>query len=126
MGFLEFAFKLSTWALILTFTVFAVLGILAALKFIIPNKGDGDLVEISEKALAIAKWAVFFAFFAFLILMAITAGVEYITGGQVTNPTIIAFAGVVKWVGGQMERIVRKFFGGYAYDPAASTSILSP
>ena len=38
MGFLEFAFKLSTWALILAFTVFAVLGILSALKYIIPNK----------------------------------------------------------------------------------------
>lgn len=123
MGFLEFAFKLSTWALILAFTVFAVLGILAALKFIIPNKGDGDLVEISSGALAMAKWGVFFAFLAFLILMAVTAGAEYITSGQVTNPTIVTFAELVKWVGRQMEKIVRKFFGGYAYDPTASTSI---
>lgn len=123
MGFLEFAFKLSTWALILAFTVFAVLGILAALKFIIPNKGDGDLVEISDGALAIAKWGVFFSFLAFLILMAVTAGAEYITGGQVTNPTIVAFVNLVKWVGGQMERVVGRFFGGYAYDPTASASI---
>ena len=125
MGVLEFAFKLSTWALILAFTVFAVLGILSALKYIIPNKGDGDLVEISESAFAMAKWGAFFAFLAFLVLMAITAGAEYIVGGKVTNPTIVGFIGVVQWVGSRMEFLVKKFFGGYAYDPAASASILS-
>lgn len=125
MGFLEFAFKLSTWALILAFTVLAVLGILVALKYIIPNEGDGDLVEISEGAFTIAKWGVFFAFLAFLILMAITAGAEYITSGKVTNPTIASFFGFVQWVAGRMQFLVQKFFGGYAYDPTASTSILS-
>ena len=72
-----------------------------------------------------AKWGAFFAFLAFLVLMAITAGAEYIVGGKVTNPTIVGFIGVVQWVGSRMEFLVKKFFGGYAYDPAASASILS-
>lgn len=121
MGLLHFSFKLSTWAFALALVALGILFGTTVLKHIIPNDGDGDLVEISEEAVAIAKWGAFFSFLAFFILMVITGAAEYVTQGEITDPTVCTCINFVMWVAGKVEFLRDKFLGtDYQYNPAGN------
>ncbi len=132
MGLLHFSFKLSTWAFVLALVAFAILLGATLLKHIIPNDGEGDLVEISEGAFSIAKWGAFFTFLIFFILMVITGLAEYVTQGQVTDPVVSGCINFIMWVADKIELLRDKAFGTkFQFDPevggmASSSSVQPP